>query len=165
MPAYIAPTLQTYFRGGETGWPEEAGLPAFFQTFALAVAETAGAPFPPGVWPAGTIDTAIRAARAYLQHRRVRPGRLETALKPFFEQAARGLTAAEYAEARAAFALVCREAVPGAQDLHLLLARHGVRDHRAFASKVLGREVSHFSELAPEERNKIREALWERTLS
>lgn len=53
--------------------------------------------------------------------------------------------------------LVCREAVPGAQDLHLLLARHGVRDHRAFASKVLGREVTAWT-LMPGRRYKSRQA-------
>uniref|UniRef100_A0A7V2F5S6 Uncharacterized protein n=1 Tax=Rhodothermus marinus TaxID=29549 RepID=A0A7V2F5S6_RHOMR len=43
-----------------------------------------------------------------------------------------------------------------ARELHVELSRLGIRDHYAFASRVLGREVRHLSELTPDERNLIR---------
>jgi len=48
-----------------------------------------------------------------------------------------------------------------ARELHVELSRLGIRDHYAFASRVLGREVFHLSALSPDERNRIREAAYE----
>jgi hypothetical protein len=48
-----------------------------------------------------------------------------------------------------------------AQALHLAMARLGIRRHHEAASLILGRDVRHFRELAPDERQRLWDALYE----
>lgn len=50
--------------------------------------------------------------------------------------------------------------IRAAHELHVEMARQGVRDHAGFASHAVGREIDHLRHLSIAERNAVREALY-----